>query len=581
MPSLPDSMRRSILVALASCALGALIWLVSRDFGAAADHSPRPADRASDTTAAQPNLDAPTVDETPQRRASVASEPSVSPARSPVVTSPRAEQDSDSSRARLVGPDGHALADARLELVWRSVHSDRDVDWRHFSGETDDEGRIALERPPFDRPGRSLGLRILAVRGAGPKLASQWIEISEPLARDLGEHRLDVLPPLVAGSVTEPDGTPVSGATIRLERGCADDREVVWNRTTVSATSDAEGRFELYGEAELEPASCTWRFAVTVSEATHARATRHAVELGTREVRLTLARAGSIELAIVAAAISLPFDGTVSISRRDASTPDTLERACTLSSLEPNHFRFARLAPGEWDVHVRSSSGQVLAEVSRVRVPEGATADDRRLEPVQLPALERVALRLHPTEGNRPVDVRVQYVWTEKEGARRSLALRQTGPDAWNWYACSDDDVLLVTHPFLHARRFDHPRGEIEIEAKPPPRVRVEFAGATDVFGQGPGVRLELVRTPWTDLPWNFEFRGVVARPPTAHEFTLETSGEFDLVWIESVAASPDSATRRWIDPRRPRVFVSDHEATQTVLVDVPPDLLERLREAR
>lgn len=159
-------------------------------------------------------------------------------------------------RMRLVGADGRPAANLRVDLLNLDAESDGRPVWQTVFSETDSEGVLELEQL---RPRRYL----LAINGQSPPAARSPFptsyypgvptrEAATVITLGRGE-RIDlgkwVLPSplrehLVRGSVVLADGRPAPRAHVIVQTP----KEAGWQywfNVDVSATTDAEGRFEL------------------------------------------------------------------------------------------------------------------------------------------------------------------------------------------------------------------------------------------------------------------------------------------------------------------------------------------------
>jgi hypothetical protein len=159
-------------------------------------------------------------------------------------------------RVRLVRADGRPAAKLRVDLLYLDADSDERPVWQTVFSETDNEGVLELEQL---RPRRYL----LAINGQRPPTATspfptsyypgvptregatvitlgqgERIDLGKwVLPSPLGEHR-------VTGLVVLADGRPAPRAHIMVQTP----KEAGWQywfSVDVSATTDAEGRFEL------------------------------------------------------------------------------------------------------------------------------------------------------------------------------------------------------------------------------------------------------------------------------------------------------------------------------------------------
>jgi hypothetical protein len=173
---------------------------------------------------------------------------------------------------------GRPIQDARVSILGlpgERLHSVDTGAGMGVAARTDAEGRYRIDGAPFS------ALTIVAVAKGHAQAARE----NAHLERD-AQNRFDfALSPgfEVPGRVADREGRPI--ASVRITA-----REVgATSRAGIQARSDAEGRFELEGLTDRH-------YKVTALHAAFADGEAELVGAGTRELRIVLARLGSVEI---------------------------------------------------------------------------------------------------------------------------------------------------------------------------------------------------------------------------------------------------------------------------------------------
>ncbi len=196
---------------------------------------------------------------------------------------------------------------------------------------------------------------------------------------DVGDLRDAAAEVVAEGVVVDPDGAPVVGATVARLREDDGIFASLWPR----ATTDAEGRFRIEGAAAddvLLGASSGDDLALSAP---------CRVPAGTRDLRLTLARCGSLDGRLSAPAGVDLGDLTV-VLRGAATAAATGERDTSRGVLvrvaKDGTFRFPHLLPGTCELIVRSGwdDASIVRRVPDLRIVAGEVCRDPRLQPLDL-----------------------------------------------------------------------------------------------------------------------------------------------------------------------------------------------------
>jgi len=288
-------------------------------------------------------------------------------------------------RGRVVDADGQPIGHLAVR-VHVAAQDGRlaDAAWSLSTGE---DGRFAIEVGPAMLDAVHGELVVVRLGESGAELERARQPLPEPFATGahaLGDFVLRAAPVAIAGVVVDADSQPVEGAEVIpsvVDFGVAAEAEVATAPTLAPVHSDAQGRFELYGD--IGPASLALaaskdgRFGGPVI----ARA-------GARDVRLVLDATGSLAGRVLLDASLL--DSLVLVqAEREAAPGEPADVTDPRPSALDREGRFAlrNLPPGSYRVAVvYAATGAEIGHVEPVLVGTGGAACDPRLDPLDLRA---------------------------------------------------------------------------------------------------------------------------------------------------------------------------------------------------
>lgn len=338
---------------------------------------------------------------------------------------------------------------------------------------------------------------------------------------DLGDVIVADLDLVAAGKVVDPEGAPVGGARLRIVERSRTGWRSAWRMHEIQAASAADGRFELRGKAQgaslgLAAEREGWRCLEPVP-----------FEIGARDVKLVMSRAGAIEgsiaglgsrdtnvwteapieVSIVKAGVDAPrekFSGT-----RDTADPDRHE-----VDVFEGQFECKTLRPGTYTVEfyktsLRERNPSVLLVVEGIVVKAGETTKDPRLQNIELAKLLKSLVVTVVDE--RGVPLKGVRVGARAAGSSTEFGEFATGADGRATVATdvSPVEVIAAAKGYRSATLAQVAAdATIKLEKTTPKRVTIRLAEGVELPAPpfSIGVKLEFLAAPGEKTPEDAPF---------------------------------------------------------------------------
>ncbi len=301
-------------------------------------------------------------------------------------------------RFRLLGIDGNPIAKRAVEVHRRmtSPIGPNMIGPSVMLGDTvttDGEGRGEVRWPEPWEAGAKRILSVHLVSGDDTsETGSVAVDVSkEPSkgANDLGDLRVEPPPLLAAGIVVDPSGQPVAGAhvvakgkgTARADEDSTAEFDALPGYIGSTATTDAQGRFEMRGEAQ-------GAYVLAAGKDSYSDSDPVTIEAGRTNVTLALRAGGN-----VVAKVQLP--GFLDPRQVKGRLFTVRERAKNVREVGPKRIRtcgsdgsieFQDVAPGAYSFELEAGPLDPALVVDGIVVIAKETTKDPRLASISLAA---------------------------------------------------------------------------------------------------------------------------------------------------------------------------------------------------
>ncbi|MCA8953232.1 MAG: carboxypeptidase regulatory-like domain-containing protein [Planctomycetes bacterium] len=262
---------------------------------------------------------------------------------------------------RLLDADGTPAREARVRLTFQSPHR---LTGQDLTTAADGRFTSAIDLAPFG--GGDVRLEVVRVPvSAGPEHPAAIATLSADArgVLDLGELRIAPQCALLGGRVVDDTGAPVAGVDLTLSGSSPEVERVPL--IGLSTRTDAAGRFVFRRDRPI----CTM-FGIHVGGLEWRSTTVVSAAPGQLDLVIEVARVGSFALTL-----AQPDDAGL---LRAELVPTDRDRAAALGDSKGGRIRFARVAPGRYDLVLKLLTRE-LTRIPGVEVPENGGPADPRL----------------------------------------------------------------------------------------------------------------------------------------------------------------------------------------------------------
>jgi hypothetical protein len=328
---------------------------------------------------------------------------------------------------RVLDLDGSPLINARLTYELGPSHALFSLEPEQVSTNATAHFRLQVKVPVL-APGERRSLT-LSLRRTGASRARCHIELPNPSPErvdDLGDLRLAFPSMIVAGTVVNESGEPLSGIHVSVQNRHRLGTGFFWvSAQDADAIAGPEGGFVLYSD---EPGD---QFLLT-GQCAEFWCQPEEIARGTSGHKLVMRRSGSLTGTVLAndrACLSGIF---LELKPRDE--PDHTEPMRNVHPKRDGAFEFRELEPGIYRLLVkRSFGGELLYAMPDLVIQPGVTCVDPRLNPYDLRGKIRSLLISAVDTGGRPISKFSVY--------------DVTIPDGWRHQPSHEGKVQLVGLP--------------------------------------------------------------------------------------------------------------------------------------
>lgn len=365
---------------------------------------------------------------------------------------------------------------------------------------TDDEGRF---RYVVQGVTPDTARVVLELSARGPAEWLGWgaaMELPLPLALDvdLGVVVASAQAVVLGGLVVDDAGLGVAGATVMVRPDLADPRAkedvLALKLRTQFATTGADGRFAVFG--------APWPVGarVDVSRASYAYLHDLAFEPGTRDARIVLPRAGSIEGALLLAPRVTTEWLHVDCVDQALREAGPAAQAVGARLGRDGDFRVEGLPPGRYELRVRGNAVEPLVTVTDVVVLSDQTAT---VVPIDLRELFHVVEVAVTGPDGKPVDAGT-CAFVEGAGAKPQRVAVHAGRAVL--FPRTVPCTIAVGATGLRSKVVEDVRDDVHVELEP-------------------GLRVRLALDPSLRVPADAELRATIAHVPSTSGLSAYEAG--------------------------------------------------------
>ncbi len=460
---------------------------------------------------------------------------------------------------RLVDTDGKPITNETVSVAF--VNPER-ADVRAMK--TDGAGRLKLIIQEHFGDDHNIELYLLR-RDRNPAGAQKTFRERPSRSQDLGDIRLEKEPIVLAGTVVDPDGKPLSGVLIeasgmfsRSSRSSSGSRKY----TGFSKKTDAQGRFEIrHLSGEIPPFEIRlkgWCLASTLD-----------FGVGDKDVKIVLEQAGSI----LASVKNPPHDGNIYLRLEGQGEQKHVWIP------KSGKITISDLAPGRYSLSLSGDSG-ALHMVEDLHVKEGEALKDPRVQDLDwMPYIDTLEIEAVDETGQSIKDGEVSlYHQTEGGGWSGTSGVIEKGKPFRHLISKKLSYIAEVKAKGYGRTIIKKAKGKIRAVLKPLIPIPITVRGKLNIPKDARlQVGLEAVRNP-NDLPiWNEpRTKVIVDGKATA---TAENFGKHKLI-LQVVLARGDGdyqPTSIPVQHHQPEISVTRKTKESGVEVIVNNDLLDSI----